>query len=123
MPEDDRDLLDLLKSELAFIEKGGYGRSVRTPWEPTSAFQDSPSCPVFPSHSHTEECILMSFVPPECRTESAPCHHIPLNEKGETVDMLERQGDQQRLEEAMASWLRAKIAQLEDERARQRGAA
>ena len=31
MAKDDRDMLELLKSELGFIEKGGYGRSVRTP--------------------------------------------------------------------------------------------
>ena len=41
MAKDNRDLLQLLKDELDFIEKGGYGRSVRTPWHPTSAFEDS----------------------------------------------------------------------------------
>lgn len=123
MPEDDRDLLELMKSELAFIEKGGYGRSVRTPWQPTSAFQDSPTCPVFPAHSHINECVLMNFVPLERRGEAAPCHHIPLNEAGETVDMIERRGDQQRLEEAVKEWLRANIKRLEEERARQTGAA
>jgi hypothetical protein len=41
MPTDDRDVLEVLKAELDFIEKGGYGRSVRTPWLPTSVFQDS----------------------------------------------------------------------------------
>lgn len=41
---DKRDGLDVLKFELAFLEQGGYGRSVRTPWKATSVFQDSPSC-------------------------------------------------------------------------------
>jgi len=41
---DKRDVLDVLKFELAFLEPGGYGRSVRTPWKATSVFQDSPSC-------------------------------------------------------------------------------
>jgi len=41
MTKDDRDILELLKDELAFIQKGGYGRSVRTPWLPKSSFQDS----------------------------------------------------------------------------------
>ncbi len=36
MPKDDRDVLEVLKFELDFIEKGGYGRSVRTPWLPVS---------------------------------------------------------------------------------------
>ena len=31
MAKDDRDILEVLKEELDFIEKGGYGRSVRTP--------------------------------------------------------------------------------------------
>ena len=44
MTKDDRDLLELLKQELSFIEEGGYGRSVRTPWLPKSVFQDLLSC-------------------------------------------------------------------------------
>jgi len=41
MTKDDQDILELLKDVLAFIQKGGYGRSVRTPWLPKSSFQDS----------------------------------------------------------------------------------
>jgi hypothetical protein len=115
MATDDRNLLDILKAELDFLEKGGYGRSVRTPWEPTSAFQDSPSCAVFPTHNHIEECVLMKFVPLDKRLEPVPCHHIRLNEMGETVDELERRGDQQRLEENLKTWLRAQIKQLEEQ--------
>jgi hypothetical protein len=44
MTNDDRDILELLKEELDFIEKGGYGRSVHTPWKEKSIFQDSLSC-------------------------------------------------------------------------------
>jgi hypothetical protein len=44
MATDDRDMLEVLKEELDFIEKGGYGRSVRTPWKPKSPFQDSLTC-------------------------------------------------------------------------------
>src|SRR5215470_5608028 len=44
MTKDDRDILELLKEELSFIEQGGYGRSVRTPWKPSSTFQDSLTC-------------------------------------------------------------------------------
>jgi hypothetical protein len=54
MLTDDRDVLDVLKFELDFIEKGGYGRSVRTPWLATSIFQDSLTCLNFgdPNRSH-----------------------------------------------------------------------
>ena len=44
MATDERDILELLREELDFIEKGGYGRSVRTPWQNKSTFQDSLSC-------------------------------------------------------------------------------
>ena len=33
MQKDERDLLDVLKFELDFLEKGGYGRSPRKPWK------------------------------------------------------------------------------------------
>jgi hypothetical protein len=119
MATDDRDIVDVLKAELDFIEKGGYGRSVRTPWKPTVAFQDSPSCLAFPIRSHDEGCVLMRFVPPELRCQSVPCHHIPLNDAGETAATLEQQGDQQKLEEALKNWLRAEIKQIEEEHAKQ----
>lgn len=114
---DDRDALDLLKAELEFLEKGGYGRSVRTPWLPTSVFQDSTSCFCFPDHDHDNTCVLMQFVPPERREECVPCHHIPLNEAGDTVEELERKGSQRKIEELIKVWLRTKILQLERERA------
>ncbi|HET6893180.1 MAG TPA: hypothetical protein VFH31_18915, partial [Pyrinomonadaceae bacterium] len=64
MAKDDRDILELLKDELDFIEKGGYGRSVRTPWQPKSAFQDSLTCINYadPNHTHPcNECHLLDF--------------------------------------------------------------
>ena len=120
MAEDDRDILELLYEDLDFIEKGGYGRSVRTPWKPTSIFQDSLSCLNFgfPYRAHPcSECSLIDFVPPEGRTEVVPCHHIPLNAEGETIETLEAKENQQKLEEAMKGWLRARIKQIEEERA------
>jgi hypothetical protein len=119
-PTDDRDVLEVLKAELDLIEDGGYGRSVRTPWKPTSVFQDSLSCINFgdPARSHScNECLLLRFVPPERRSECVPCHHIPLNEAGETVGTMELLEDQQELETAVKNWLRANIKRLETERA------
>lgn len=120
MPSDDRDILEVLKFELDFLEKGGYGRSVRTPWKPTSAFQDSLTCINFgdPYRSHPcDECLLMQFVPEERRAENVPCHHIVLDESGETLDTLEVQESQQDLEEKVKNWLRATIKRIEKERA------
>ena len=117
MSADDRDSLETLRAELDFIEKGGYGRSVRTPWKPTSVFQDSLSCLNFgyPYQAHPcNECFLHDFVPPERRSEVVPCHHIPLNEEGETVETLELKDNQQKMEETVKNWLRAKIREIEE---------
>ena len=120
MAKDDRDILDILKFELEFLESGGYGRSVRTPWKPTSTFQDSLTCINFgdPLRSRPcDECLLMSFVPKEKRSESVPCHHIPLTESGETVDLIEQKQGGKDVQEALRDWLRKTIARLEAERA------
>ena len=120
MAKDDRDVLEVLKFELAFLEQGGYGRSVRTPWKPTSIFQDSISCLNFgePERVHPcSECLLIDFVPPGERGAEIPCHHIPLNPNGETVDAVNRYDNQQELEEKVKQWLRATIQRLEAQRA------
>ena len=114
MAKDERDLLELLKSELDFIEKGGYGRSVKTPWRETSPFRDSLTCVNYalPEKSHPcAECHLIDFVPGEKDHEELPCHFIPLNEAGETVATLE--GNQAKLEETLKAWMRRKIDEIE----------
>jgi hypothetical protein len=120
MAHDDRDILELLKSELDFIEQGGYGRSVRTPWKPQSTFQDSLTCINYgyPYRAHPcNECHLLDFVSPEHHTEEVPCHYIPLNEAGETIEDFEAQENQAKLERNVRDWLKAKIKQIEEERA------
>jgi hypothetical protein len=116
MAKDDRDLLELLKNELDFIEKGGYGRSVRTPWLPKSIFQDSLSCLNYgyPYRAHPcNECHLIDFVAPEHRTEMVPCHFIPLDEAGDTIEDLDSEENQNRTERLLKEWLRNRIQQLE----------
>lgn len=118
--KDERDILELLKAELDFVEQGGYGRSVRTPWKPTSVFQDSLTCLNFgyPYRAHPcHECFLDELVPPERRTEQVPCHHIPLAADGTTVEKIESEENQQKLEETVKTWLRAKIREIEEQRA------
>jgi hypothetical protein len=120
MSTDDRDILELLREELAFIEHGGYGRSVRTPWLPKSAFQESLTCINYadPNRSHPcSECHLVDFVRPEDLSEDVPCHFIPLNEAGETIADLEAEGNQAKLEATLKQWMKAKIKQIEDRRA------
>jgi hypothetical protein len=120
MTKDDRNILEVFKAELEFIEKGGYGRSVKTPSKPTSVFVDSLSCLNYADPSRPQpcsDCLLIDFVPPAERSESVPCHHIPLNAAKETVDSIEQRGDQEKLEDAVKNWLRKRIYELEQERA------
>jgi hypothetical protein len=119
MAKDERDVLELLKSELEFIEQGGYGRSVRTPWQATSPFRDSLTCVNYalPEKAHPcSECHLIDFVPEDKRSEDLPCHAIPLNAAGETVESLELENNQAKLEESLKEWMRAKIEELETAR-------
>lgn len=119
MAKDDRDLLELLKAELDFIEQGGYGRSVRTPWLPKSIFQDSLSCLNYgyPYRAHPcSECHLIDFVAPEHRTEMVPCHFIPLDEVGDTIEDLDSEENQNKTERLVKEWLRKRIQELETAR-------
>ena len=116
MDKDSRDILELLKNELSFIEKGGYGRSVRTPWLPKSIFQDSLSCLNYgyPYRAHPcSDCQLLEFVDPANRGQSVPCHFIPLNEAGNTIEEMEQEGNEWKMQKAVSNWLRAKISQIE----------
>jgi hypothetical protein len=117
MAKDERDILELLKTELDFVEKGGYGRSVRTPWKPSSSFRDSLTCVNYalPEKAHPcSECHLIDFVPPDKQGEELPCHFIPLNATGDTVDSLE--ANEPKLQEALQRWMREKIWEIEAQR-------
>ena len=116
MTQDDRDVLELLKTELDFIEQGGYGRSVRTPWLPKSVFQDSTSCLNYgyPYRAHPcTECSLLDFVQPEARSQPMPCHHIHLNAAGDTIEEMEAKGNESKMENLVKKWLRTQISEIE----------
>ncbi|HEY8204395.1 MAG TPA: hypothetical protein VIF81_06690 [Pyrinomonadaceae bacterium] len=120
MTKDDRDLIELLKDELAFIEQGGYGRSVRTPWLPKSTFQDSLTCINYgyPYRAHPcGECHLLDFVAPDRKAQEVPCHFITLNDAGETIEDLEQRNEQARIEMLLKKWLQARIGELEAQKA------
>ena len=105
--------LKVLRNELEFVRKGGY----RAPlvWRAPLIFEDSPTCPKERcSTCPDSNCVLMSFVPKECRYEAVPCRHIPLDEIGETVDSLYRTGTNEEIEQTLQSWLLKNIGQLEE---------
>jgi hypothetical protein len=126
MTQDKRDILDILKFELSFLQDGGYGRSPRMPWRAPAIFEDSPICPNFcdPARPHAcESCLLEQFVPADRKQDSVPCRFIELTKEGQTVEDFYRTGSQIEMEEALARWLRAQIERIEKERARSAGVA
>src|SRR6185295_1552501 len=121
MATDQRDLLELLMNELEFIETGGYRQSIPS-WLRTSVFQDSLTCINYgyPYRAHPcNECHLLDFVGPEHQYEVVPCHHIPLDQAGETIENLENIEDQGKLERKVRDWLRFRIREIEEQRATQ----
>ena len=109
------EILTLLKQELAFLERGGYGGAL--PWRPVSVFLDSPSCPNRLDAERSTpclECWLHEYVPEQFQAEMEPCHFIPLNEDGETVHSMSRQYTQVEVEQAVRVWLRAEIRRIEE---------
>jgi len=121
MPTDNRNLLDVLKFELEFLEQGGYGRLPRESWRPRFIFEDSPTCMNFNSKDREpcSKCLLMQFVPENARKEQTPCIHIPLSPSGETLESLYSTGTQREIEEALGAWLQATIHRLEAEKIKQ----
>ena len=116
MARDARDLLDVLKAELKFIESGGYHKA---PYFPPLMFEDSPTCLNYERLRYPRpcsECVMMQLVPGNYHGSEVPCRHIPLNEKGETVDSFYSSGTEQELEVAVVKWLRGMIRKLEAER-------
>src|SRR5438093_1127646 len=111
-------VLQLLKSELEFIDKGGYKHNPRSPWRAPYIFEDSPSCPNSTDQARPrlcEECWLMQFVASDLREEQIPCRFVDLTENGVTVDSLYRCGTPAESEEALRTWLQWRIHELESQ--------
>lgn len=116
MASDGRDLLEVLRAELKFIELGGYDLSNRS--FPKAIFQDSLTCINFglTARSHScERCHLFGFVDLEHRSQNVPCHFIRLTEFGETIADLMPSATDARIKHAVKSWLRWQIRQIEFE--------
>jgi hypothetical protein len=117
MLKDERDVVEVLKSELGYLKNGTY--SGRESWGPGFIFEDSPTCLNFGHKDNPgpcSGCILMDFVPPEHRSQKFPCRHIPLDASGQTLDALYRNCDQAEVEARVCDWLELTIQRLEQER-------
>lgn len=115
-----KEVVELLKMERGMVREGGYGASVRTPRATPTHFRDSAICLNYGRKEDEtldacDYCFLMDFVPEKDRQRPLPCHHIPLNEKGETLAALAATGDRERLEEALDEWLQTMSEKLEKE--------
>lgn len=113
-----RELIEQLKFEISMIRDGGYRPRVHHPREEQRAFRDSITClnvALKDKQEPCSACLLCEFIPQGKLQEEYACHHIPLNEKGETVATLTRTGDPEQLESALLSWLYATIRRLEKE--------
>ncbi|MCP5119605.1 MAG: hypothetical protein GY953_53075 [bacterium] len=53
-------------------------------------------------------------MPEKHKSERFPCHHIPLNQRGETVESLEQLGGRDNAEEQVKNWLRRAIQRPKD---------
>src|SRR5271157_4551484 len=113
---DRQNVLQILKAELAFLERGGYRRGPRYPWRPNFVFQDSPTCINFSDRDLQRpctECPLIHFVPENHRLNKFPCRHIPLTPRGETVNSFYEWGTEEELENGVRQWLLETIKELE----------
>lgn len=116
---DKKEMIEALKLEIEFIEKGGYYPSVRDPHRQPRTFRDSVSCLNLGIEEKEEpctDCFLSEFVSPEQRLSDGDlCHKIPLNDRGDTVESLQREGDPGKVQAAVLDWLKRTVARLEAE--------
>lgn len=116
MKPDDRELLHLLRKELAALEGGAYRNPKTMPWRPALIFEDSPLCP---NHAGREprkpcsECPLARFIPLRSQMEGSACRNIRLTSDGQTLNYLYRWGAPEEIEHTVDTWLRRLIYRLE----------
>ena len=115
MPLDDRNLLEVLRAELAFLDSGGYEHDVPR-WRAGLIFEDSPTCLNHADserHRRCDECMLARMVPRAARFAAVPCRFISLNGDGKTLDDLYRSGSNDEIKQTVRNWLEQTIAQLD----------
>ncbi len=119
MPIDKKIMLDALKMEILVIEKGGYHPSVHQPHDDPRIFRDSISCLNIGLGDDKKEypcsaCFLIDFVPEHLKgSNEDPCHKIPLNARGDTVESLSRTSSPEDVQAAVLAWLKATVKKLE----------
>ena len=120
MPIDKKIMLDALKMEIQVIEKGGYHPSVHQPHDDPRIFRDSISCLNVGLADDKKEhacasCFLIDFVPEKYKdSNDDPCHKIPLNARGDTIESLLQSGrPSDDVQAEVLVWLKATVKKLE----------
>lgn len=116
MKVDDRELLHLLRKELAALEAGAYRHPETMPWRPALIFEDSPLCPNHTPRATRKpcaECPLARFIPLRWQNEGSACRQIRLTPDGQTLYYLYRWGSPEDIEHTVGNWLRRAIYRLE----------
>ena len=124
MRADLNEIIVQLKLERDILKGGGYGRSVRTPQQPTKLFRDSVTCLNYGETVKLHpcnECLLWEWVPEDHQHDDLPCHFIPLNEQGDSIASLEDSGDREEAEKALLGWLDSIIEHLQLELTQESG--
>jgi len=114
MTDSIREVLALLRQELAFLDRGGYGGE--RSWKPLSIFLDSPSCPNrldVERRTPCAQCWLSLFVPDHLSQDLPSCHFIPLDHKGESIRTIGREHSPAEVQAKLKGWLEAEIRHLE----------
>lgn len=121
---DDAEILKMFRSELKFLEDGGYGHSQRLRSATSDVVEESRCRLNFgdPTQPHPcRECALMNFVPSSFRLESAPCRFIRPTETKEASYDFYRSGTHLELEEALACWLKKQIGRIAKQQSKANG--
>jgi hypothetical protein len=95
--------LGLLRMEIENLKKRGFGGLLCLG---TGSGDLNDSC---------EECPLLDLVPPQCHQTSVPCLHIPLNERGGTLETVLKKRGESGLEEELLRWMEETVERLEQE--------
>jgi hypothetical protein len=114
--KDRRDLLQVLRSELTFLDAGGYSAWAGTRWRLPLIFEESPACPNFNDATWSvrcRDCVLAKLVPLRNQGRDIPCRSIALDDAGTTLEALYRTAATEELFRVYRQWLERTIAQLE----------
>ena len=121
MPKDLRNLVQVLRSELVFLDAGGYSAWAGARWRLPLIFEESPACPNFNDCTHTvkcQDCSLARLVPLRHRFREVPCRHIALDAAGDTLDSLYRSATEEELQRVYRGWLVSTLDLLEKKQVR-----